>query len=250
MKVLILGKTKKFNSNLSSCIGETHKVYVKDSLVKIGSFFSSKKIDVVIFNNILNKKIGLENDLKKVLKYDFKKFIFLESALEIYYNSKNSIPYSVYNKVEPKNAICKRCLEIEKFIIEKKKNSVIFRISDVYGPNINFGVIYDLLHKNKITLSSGKRDFLYEGDLIQAIEVAMENDAIGVFDLAFGRTTKIKGQLIKLINEVRKKPIKINFSKRKDLEYNCENFKFYKWKPIVNLEIGLKTITMKGIKNG
>jgi len=249
MNVLILGKTQKFNKNLSSCLGENHKIYIKNNFTRINRFFSSKKIDVVVFN-VFNRKIGIKKDLEKILKYNFKKFIFLEDAEEIYFNSKNPIPYSVYEKIEPKNKKCERRLEIEEFIVGKKKNSVIFRVSDIYGPNINFGIIYDLLYRNKISLSMGKRDFLYEGDLIQAIEVATETDANGIFDLAFGESVKIKSQLIRFIKKYRKKNIKIDFSKRKNLEYNCENFKFYKWKPVVKLEVGLKVITMKGIKNG
>ena len=167
------------------------------------------------------------------------KIVVLENGNELYQES-TSLPFSVFKKLKFKNERSRNANKNEEIIKNGTANYIIFRISEIYGPNVRFGLIYELFHKNKITICDGERDFIYEGDLIYAIERAVQCDATGIFDIASGKSIKMK-TLISMIDETRKKKINILRKKEKFI-YNCENFKYFKWMPLVDIDAGLKVI--------
>jgi nucleoside-diphosphate-sugar epimerase len=225
-----------FCSFLKECL-ETkhHSVSIIESL----NTFDENN-DILIYFNYTYKE-NLE-DIMKIVSSKIKKIIFIENASDIYLNSNNKLPYSTFVKLKPKNKLCKKIVEAENIICKNEVN-VVLRVSEIYGPHINFGYIWDLIHlSNKVNLSKDYRDFLYEGDLIHAIEVSIESDANGVYNIASGQKTKINNYLIDLVNSNKKHAIIPKWKQANlRLSYNCENFKFFKWNPIVTIELGLKT---------
>jgi dTDP-4-dehydrorhamnose reductase len=236
MNILVFGESSKFNKYLCACL--EHTVIFKEK-IKLENI--EQKIDIVIFNSIRNAI--KQDELEKILAYDFDKFIFIEDAKDLYLNSKIKPPFCVYKKILSKNNKSKKFLICEETIKRLKPNCVIFRVSEIYGHHIDFGTIHDLLSKRKLMIERGKRNFLYEGDLIQAIEVAVEVDAKGIFDLASEETVCINEEFIETINRYRKKPLRIRFRNKKiNITYTCENFKYYSWEPCTKLVVGLNAI--------
>lgn len=233
-KILIVGSDNRFEKNVKDCLNSNYNTYISlANKIRDGT-------EIVIFNLLTRKKrIG---DLKKILKLQYiKKIILLENAKDLYQNNV-SLPFSVYKQFLPKSRISKSLKKYEELIQNSGKNFTIFRVSEVYGPNIESGIIHKLLNENQLVLHDGERDFLYEGDLIQAIEIAIDSNAIGIFDIAYGETIKMK-DAIDFINRFRGIEVQVKWKrKQEDIVYNCENFKFYKWLPLVNFHLGLNAI--------
>jgi len=172
-----------------------------------------------------------------------KKIIFLESGSDLYLNTNCKLPFSVYEQFEPVKEHAYRTLEIESKLKDSNKRYVIFRVAELYGPNIRYGLIHDLFHGNYLKINDGYRDFIYEGDLISAIDIVINNDIIGKFNIGSGRRTKID-YLIDLVKNYRKSNIIIDVDKNIKIyiEYKCDNFKYYKWEALIQIETGLRTI--------
>lgn len=240
MNILIVSKITDFENNILDCLKEyqDYNVYIRDDISKNFSKFVQKKHISVIILNLLYKR--RKRDLVNVVKQKVK-LVVLENGNDLYQQNM-SLPFSVFKKLRFRSEKSKTINENEKIIKARKDDYIIFRISEVYGPSIRYGLIYDLFHKNRLYLNDGERDFIYEGDLICAIERAIQCDATGVFDIAFGESINTQS-LISKVNEIRDKKIKIVWQKQKEnIRYDCENFKFYKWQPLVDFETGLKVI--------
>jgi nucleoside-diphosphate-sugar epimerase len=240
--VLVIGHNNKFEKLMVECFSPHYTVHTKVNMHNLEEI-KRNNIDVIVFD-ALNKRKELKKEIQVLSELPVQKIVYLEDASQIYVNSKNIIPYSVYKKVIPKNRRCARLRNNEEKLLRNKAEVVIFRISEMFGPHVNYGAIHDLLNKNHSTLLNGKRDFIYEGDVIHAIEVALETDAMGIYDIASGRSIRVKDDLIDLINKYRHRNAKVKFRRKRkvNLVYNCENFKFYKWAPLVTLESGLAVI--------
>jgi len=239
---IILGSMNSFEKNIGKCLNDNGIAikFLTEIPVEFKKVIDQYKIDSVIINAI-NKRKNILKELEIISKNEIKKVVLLENGCDLYLNSKNKLPYSVYKPVITKSLICKKMLETEKTVNQDFSEHVIFRVSDVYGPSVNYGLIYDLLTRRKIVLQNCLHDFIYEGDLIHAIEIALREEVSGLFDIASGKSISLKDNLIVLINMLRRKHIIVKWKKcSKDFECNCENFKFYKWEPLVNLEMGLK----------
>ncbi len=171
-----------------------------------------------------------------------KKIILLENGSDLYLNTNCRLPFSVYEQFEPVKERAHKMLEIESKLKDSNKHYIIFRVSELYGPNIKYGLIYDLFHYRFLKVNDGYRDFLYDGDLISAIDIGVNNDIVGKFDIGSGRKTRID-YLIRLVKKYRKNNIIIEVDKnRVDVEYKCDNFKYYKWEALIQIETGLKTV--------
>jgi hypothetical protein len=230
----VLGSDK-FSRHIKKCLKE-------DGLdIDINNVLPKYCLDTVIipisYLDIVN---GFNIDI--VLKRDIKKIILIENGPEIYLNSKNSLPFSVYTQIIPKNDICKKFLDIEKKIIESRKQYVIFRTSEIYGISMPDSLINKLLFLSSAELENSTRDFIYDGDVINAIEIALRKEVIGLFDVAFGQSIDLKN-LVELIKKIRKTDINIIWKRKKtNVSFNCDNFKYYKWEPLIDLELGIKTL--------
>jgi hypothetical protein len=237
-KVCVLGRGNKdrFEKGLVNMLkNENYDVHISHDKILPGT--------QIIILNLIHGLFRVKQKINAILKSKINKLIILEDAKTLYLNSKTSSPFSVYKKLCPTNKKCKVFLELEESMCSQCFDTVVFRISELYGPNVDFGLIHELFHKDSVKLNRGKRDFIYEGDLIHAIEVALKANAIGLFDIAFGNSVDLKSELAPLIIKHRSTPIEINWRGRGESTfYNCENFKFYKWKPLVNLDTGFKAI--------
>lgn len=211
--------------------------------VESGEKFDFKEDPNVTIINLIGKIDLVLKQINKILRSSTQKIILIENGLDLYLNSENEIPFSVYSKMIPKNEICKILLDVENRILESKKNHVIFRTSEVYGissPQCNIEKL--LFAKNEIEFENSTHDFIYDGDVINAIEIALRKDVTGIFDIASGISIQMR-QVAEIIKKIRNIEFDIKW-KRKNLKivFNCENFKYYKWEPLVNLETGLKTL--------
>lgn len=246
--ILLISFNVGFKENLRDCLQERYKVFaVTEVLPTLSDFCTDKNIDVIILD-LLRHRPQIEGRIRTILETDIKKMIVLENAKELYMNTDMQSPFSVYKKIYPKNRISKHIIKFENQIQEKVKNSTIFRVAEVYGPHINFGLVHNLMNHNSITLLDGVRDLIYEGDVIHAIEVALETDAIGIYDISSGEPVKVN-DMLEMVKKFRDTDIKVNWKGEEDIQYNCDNFKYFKWEPLIPLECGLKT-TKKLKKDG
>jgi len=239
--LLVISSNVEFKDNLTECLKEHYKIFSMDGILpSFGDFFVEKTIEVVILD-LLRYRPTISEKLSVILKSNPHKIIVLENAKELYMNSKVTSPFSVYKKIYPNNRTSQNIVEIEGVIQESTPNSIIFRVAELYGPHIDFGLVHNLMNKKTMTLIDGLRDFIYEGDLIHAIEIALEADAIGIYDIASGEPVNVE-KMLELVNQYRDEEIKIKWKREKqEISYNCENFKYYKWEPLITFERGLKT---------
>jgi len=240
MNVVFISSNSGLETALKKCFEEKEwNFYECSSITKSFHNFFEHKIDAVILDCF--KKLKTIAEIKILLKENIKKIIVLENGNNYYLNNNVEPPYSVYKEFKLKNKLSRDIRKIENIIKEKINKCTFFRISELYGPNINLGLIYRLFHEKKITLNEGVRDFVYEGDLIHAIEIALVEETFGIFDIANGKSEDLKEKVVKLVNKYRKNELKVRWRSKENILYNCENFKYYKWEPLVNIEIGLKT---------
>lgn len=120
--VLICGTLHNFNKSLKSCLKPNFKSFLIDKIDNSNKNIFKNKIDTVIFN-CLEKRKSIYQELEYVLRQKFKKIIFLEDAKQIYLNSGNSTPFSVFQDIVPSSFRCKRILQLENLI---KKKSLLF----------------------------------------------------------------------------------------------------------------------------
>ena len=237
-KIFLLSDSHSFSDYIELCLKE-------DSLeLETSNRFLVRpnEFDIVIVN-LLNLRKGIEFELKRVLESNVKKVIILENALNLYLNSNNKTPFSIYTKIEPKNEVCQHYLNIEKQVIESQKKYVILRISEIYGSSMPRSIINQLMFSKTEELEDCSRDFIYEGDVIQAIEISLRKEVTGIFDIASGKSIQLK-RLTELVQKFRKHKFDIKWNKnQQDIIFNCENFKFYKWQPLISIEMGLKALS-------
>lgn len=235
--IFLLGGNDTLSKHIYTCLKE-------DNLeIKIDSVFKTTKSYNFVIVNLFAPDSEIEKQIDIVLESKTQKIILLENALDIYLNSYNSLPYSVYSEVKPKNEICRKYLEIEKKICDSGKQFVIFRISEIYGVSMPESIIEDFLFLNTTReIEDSVHDFIYDGDVISAIEISLRKEVCGTFDIASGKTISLK-QLYRFINKINNYDIKLKWKRKKfDLSFNCDNFKFYKWEPLIDIELGIKTL--------
>ena len=242
-KIIIFSETylNEFSAFLKECL--EHKKY---NVSIIHSINNIEKCDFFIYFNYLYKE-NFDIELKSILEKicDSTKIIFIENSLDIYLNSEMKQPFSTFKILKPKNEISRKIIDIET-LIKNRENYTIFRVSELYGKYIKFGLIWNILHHKTTIIDKDTRDFLYDGDLIHALEVAIESNSTGIYDIASGIKVKTDKNFIDLINCYKKCQLKNSRKKKiKKYIYNCENFKFYKWEPLVQLQTGLNTMINK-----
>lgn len=239
-------------------------------------FFKAHKFDVVIhcaaqtdvqFSIQSPKKdtevnvVGLSNILNLSSKYGVKQFVFASSAAV--YGDNPTIPLieeTTCNPISP-YGINKQIGEMycEKWNELYDLSSLIFRFSNVYGPRQAYskesGVIslflYKMLQDETITIHGNgeqTRDFIYVGDVADAIYRSVISKLTGTYNLSSETETSIN-QLIDILSE-HKEVSDINYSapRHGDIEKsslsNKKIIKHLDWVPKLTLREGLeKTIT-------
>lgn len=244
-KILFVTGNLQFGRSVGKCLVQEHnyEVFIQQGPItpNVCKVITDKKIDVVVYDLLLRRNNAI-NELELLVKQGLSKLIVLENGLDLYFNNQSHLPFSVYSKFEPVTSRSRYLLKCENLINELSSNYIIFRVSELYGPNIHYGLIYDFLTREIVEIPKGERDFLYEGDLVFAIEVALETNAAGVFDIASGKSVDTS-RLIEIAKRFRKNGmlnIKVN-RKEEVIRFDCSNFQFYKWTPLIEFKTGLTT---------
>lgn len=238
---------KNLNKKLKNC-----KIYdfekIKNKNIKETFFFihlaqKAKSKKNTIYPNIKSLVQGLEFCKNKKCS-----FIFF-SSLDA--NKKNFNNDYLFSKLLSEE-ICKNYHKNFKF------NLVILKISNVYGPeqNINFIIpkILTQLNQDKVKLMnlSGIRDFIYIDDVVSLTQKILNlKKKFLIINVGTGKATSII-ELLKILENIIKKKINIinkNIFNKIEVKKSKANInrtkKILKWKPVTNLEKGLKKILLK-----
>jgi len=141
----------------------------------------------------------------------------------------------------------------EELVLSQIKNSVIFRISNEYGPGcrpFDNSVVATFIHLAKegseisITGSGNQsKDFVFVDDVVKAFELAVLSDAKGIFNICAGESVSINriAELIKadfpLLKIVHKAASEESLFTRGDYS-KAKNI--LKWQPKTQFEDGLR----------
>lgn len=252
-QILIINPSDILKSLIKDCLSENktdYSIKVCDNILSLNDdkLGSLEKFDILIVDGYF-QKLNILKIMTILSTKQIKKIIFFHNAYDVYLNCKNKIPYSVFQKLKSRNDCGKDCLDLEDFITKHFPNFAIFRVSEIYGPHILEGLIYKLFQQNTIALSKGQYDFIYEGDFIHALEIALKEDVMGFFDIVYGESVNLKSELVPIVQELRKNRRLNVFWRGKKIKFICEckNFKFYKWEPLVNLRTGLNAMQSQDI---
>ena len=132
---------------------------------------------------------------------------------------------------------------------------IIFRVFLIYGPHQKNNRIIPYLVENsiknnllKIKNKNNVRDFLYIEDFLKIIDLSLSNKKMNgqIFNVGYGNKVKIY-ELINLIKLLTNSKSKIKYSsnnnslnKKIHLPSLKKIFKFTNWKPLININEGLK----------
>jgi UDP-glucose 4-epimerase len=184
------------------------------------------------------------------------KFLFMSTS-HVYGNPKK-LPISENHSTKSTSIYATSKLVCEK-ICESYSSSYglnipIIRLFSTYGPfepnyKVTSEIISQLLVNDTITLgnTSPKRDFVYVGDVIKAIDIIIEKSkGFDIFNVGTGKShsiLEITKMLSKLMNK--KLPIKSNSTKIRSNEISnviadCSKIKKLGWMPKITLTNGLK----------
>ncbi len=201
---------------------------------------------------------GCKNISSIFLKSKIKKFVQIGSSIEY---GKISSPQKEnnYNKQKTYSTYGTSKLLSTKFLMKLKKKFnfpvSILRLYLVYGPNQDENRVVPITIKNAIKnnnfgCSSGLqyRDFLYIDDLIAAIFEALKNKNSNgeIFNIGSGKPIKVKNLILKICKLIgHGKPefgiIKLRKDEIKKLYPSIKKAKkILGWKPLININLGLK----------
>ena len=259
MKISVTGSEGFLGKSLINIIGEEYEVIKFDR--KKNNLFDPKSLqsflkdaDVVIhlasvnrdndYNLFKTNFLGTAGLLEGIVKYAPKAKIIFSSSFQVY-NSKNA--YALSKKLAEE--------AIVSFSRIYGVKSIIFRISNIYGPGgkqFYNSVIATFAHlvKNKKTFvingtGDEKRDYIYVDDVAEAVKKAINYNAkSGKFDICSGKLTSLN-EIVELVNKISSTQVSVEHKNIQ--EEKVELHKTYKeaeeklsWKPRVSLEEGLK----------
>ncbi len=191
---------------------------------------------------------------------------FLYASTGKVYGKVLHLPIAEDHPISPQNILGESKLETEELIKtynDEKKEFIIFRIFNVYGPGQNENFLIPTILKQ---LSSGKkeivlgdieakRDYVHIDDLVEAFIAAIEKKGkpgISTYNICTGFGTSAS-QIVNIINKIKGIDIKININPsliRKDEakdEYGSFELaeKNLGWTPKINIEEGLRKLMTK-----
>lgn len=210
---------------------------------------------------------GTLNLLEAIKHYGSKKvkFIYI-SSIQVYSPSFNKIAIKENDQQYfPSTIFGISKITAEKLIDLYDIDSIIFRLSNTYGPNSRpfynsvVATFCYLIADNKSIQINGdgeqKREFVFISDVIAGLIKAISYEGIQreIFNMGSGKLTSLN-QIIKFIKAVSEKDVAIEYSLDKNkitglvLTDQSKIKKKLKWEPKVNLEEGLKE-TYRYFKN-
>ncbi|MBO2536273.1 NAD-dependent epimerase/dehydratase family protein [Rummeliibacillus suwonensis] len=201
--------------------------------------------------------VGLVNMLTLSQKYKVKKFILASSAAV--YGKNDQLPLLEENQCVPISpyGISKRVGELycQKWSEMYGFESVCFRFSNVYGPRQNSngegGVVSIFINhmlegKALQIYGDGEqtRDFIYVGDIADAIYRASHSSISGVYNLSTNKKTTIN-EVVSILKKMHDE-VNIHFSPARegDIDHsvlsNRKVMDDLDWSPIYDIELGLE----------
>ena len=215
-------------------------------------------------NNFIKSNIlGTLNIVKWAEENPPKEIIF-SSSMTIYgENKKNAKENDMLNPISNygigKYFSERKLLTLKKFKIK----IIILRFFNLYGPGQDFNnqnqgmfsiFLNQILNKKKIVVKGSLdrfRDFIYIDDAVKACKLKF-NTKENIFNVGSGKATSVRKLLYKLLSTSKIKKKIIVFANQKNDTFgtsaNIKKIKKLKWRPQINLELGIKK-TLKFLKN-
>lgn len=275
---LFSGKKENINKKaklykIDICSSKINQVFGKEKPEVIFHLAAQINVKESIKNPTIDAEInilGAINILENCITNKVKKVVFASSGGAVY-GEANIIPTPETYLEFPLSPY-----GIAKLTTEKYLNYyynvfnlpfIALRFANVYGPRQSAkgeaGVVATfcdklLANQKPIINGDGKqtRDFVYVGDVVEALILAINSKKVGIFNIGTGKETNIKNlfkKIIEITNSSCKetyKPVKIEEQKRSCLNYSKASREL-KWRPKYNLDQGLlKTIEWFSKKNG
>lgn len=214
-----------------------------------------KKFEALETNFLGTKTVLDAFDKSKITKK------FLYSSTGKVYGKIIHLPISEEHPTNPLNILGKSKLITEKlidFYNDNKKELIIFRIFNIYGPgqrkNFLFPTILKQLHKKEIVLGDleSKRDYVYIDDLLNAFILAIEEkgkNGISIYNICTGHSTSAK-EIVKMINKIKNTKIPLignkNFVRHDEMKDEYGSFELAKknlgWEPKISIKEGLNLL--------
>lgn len=214
--------------------------------------------------------LGTLNLLEAIKHYSEKKvkLIFI-SSVQVYTSSFSDSAINEEDQSSfPEIAFGISKITAEKLICLYDINSIIFRVSNTYGPysrphyNSVIATFCDLIANNKIIQINGdgeqKRDFIFISDVVDALIKAIDYKAANkdIFNVGSGKLTSLN-QIIKIIKKLFEIDVEVKHISTgrgasgwvlTSQEKICSKLN---WEPKVNLEDGLRETYeyFKGVSN-
>ena len=162
--------------------------------------------------------VGTANVLDAARAHGVERFIFLSTGGAIYGETPN--PATEETVPSPKSFYGVHKLAAESYVAFSGIPSVSLRLSNVYGPrqrsDLEGGVVNifaeRLIGGREIEIhGTGEqvRDFVYVGDVADAVQAALEHDLHGVYNVATGTETTLNQLLATLVEIVGREPVAV-----------------------------------------
>lgn len=187
-----------------------------------GNSYPNNTIDDDIYDFKSNNFV-LQELLAALKKTSYKYLFFYSSSIAVYGSIKQNKSINEKNFLNPKSSygISKLVAEkqIEYFSKKVKFNSIILRLSSIYGPGLRRQIIYDIIKGmliNKKMFLKGSindsRQFLYVKDCVKIFNylINKKHKKFTIFNIASGKKIKIF-KITNLIKDILQKKIEIKF---------------------------------------
>lgn len=230
-------------------------------VIHLAAITSHKEIVDKKSKAIAANLLGTKNVLNVFSNSSARKFLYASTGKV--YGKVIDLPITESHPTNPLSILGKSKLEAEELINshnDNKKQFIIFRVFNVYGPiqNKNFLIpaILAQLQEGKKEIVLGdidaRRDWVYIDDLINAFILAIEekgNLGVSVYNICTGIGSSAK-EIVKIISKLKGIDIKVKVNlsllrtdEMKD-EYGSYDLanKVFGWKPKVNLKDGLQRL--------
>lgn len=246
-----IGKKKIYEMNLTK--GFSNLDLEVNCIIDCGwvGVFGEKRNDTIQEKN----KIYTQNLINLINTINPKSLISFGSQAE-YGNIKQIRKEN--SKLFPKTLYAKmkinKYLKLLSFCEKLNIRFVWLRIFSTYGPGEKYNwlipyTIKSILKNKKLKITAGlqKIDVIFIDDLVRAVEIVIKKiNSYGIYNLAYGRSYQVK-TIVKKIKSLINKKYQISFGSKNlkksnnyDIKSNIKKLKLLGWKPLVNLNKGLK----------